>query len=609
MIANIREKLKTVPRLPGVYQFFNSRNDIIYIGKAKNLRNRVRTYFSGGSSQSPKNKTMVKNIADLDWIVVRSEVEALMTEANLIKKYQPRYNIDLRDDKTYPYIQITNEPYPQVLLTRTIVKDGSTYFGPFTEPRHLRLVLKALHKVFPIRSCSYFIDESVIESKKISLCLDYHIKKCEGPCEGLVSVEHYANTINRIKDFMKGKTDSTEIYLLKKMRDSSKKQRYEESAIYRDQLSAIENFKNKQSNVATDFTERDVITVSQKDKLGVAVVLRIRNGRIFSREKIRLKRLDNDKESTLKTVITNFYIHSDFIPKEISLQHAPENEYELLQWLKSKRKKTIKFIYPLRGEKAKELRITLQNSKLQLGEWILNNEKRKNLAPKTLNQLKLDLNLELIPKRIEAFDVSHLGGSATVASLVVFINGIARKKDYRKYNIKEVKGIDDFAAMREVVYRRYKRLSDESSILPDLILVDGGKGQLSMAISALRKLGLDYIPIVGLAKRLEEVYVHGKTDPLSIPKHSAGLILLKRIRDEAHRFAINFQRSKRKKNVSSSLFDKIKGLGIKRRTALLSSYDGVKEIANLKPQEIKEKTGLPLDIAINVIKLAKENLE
>ena len=609
VIANIREKLKTVPKLPGVYQFFNSNNDIIYIGKAKNLRNRVRTYFSGGSSQSPKNKTMVKNIIDLDWIVVRSEVEALMTEANLIKKYQPRYNIDLRDDKTYPYIRITNEPYPQVLLTRTIVKDGSTYFGPFTEPRHLRLVLKALHKVFPIRSCSYFIDELVIKNKKISLCLDYHIKKCEGPCEGLVSVEHYASMINRIKDFMKGKTDSTENYLLKKMRDSSKKQRYEESAIYRDQLNAIENFKSRQSSVATDFTERDVITVSQKDKLGVAVVLRIRNGRIFSREKIRLKRLDDDKESTLKTVITNFYMHSDFIPAEISLQYEPQGEHELLQWLKYKRRKTVKFIYPVRGEKAKELRITLQNSKLQLGEWILNNEKRKNLAPKTLNQLKLDLNLELIPKRIEAFDVSHLGGSATVASLVVFVNGIARKKDYRKYNIKEVKGIDDFAAMREVVYRRYKRLSDESSILPDLILVDGGKGQLSMAISALRKLGLDYIPIVGLAKRLEEVYVHGKTDPLFIPKHSVGLILLKRIRDEAHRFAISFQRLKRKKNISSSIFEKIKGIGIKRRTLLLSSYDSVKEIANLKPQEIKEKTGIPLDIAINVIKLAKENLE
>ena len=605
----IQEKLKRVPTLPGVYQFLNSKNNIIYIGKAKNLKIRIKTYFANSNKQSPKNKTMLKHIIDLDWIVVRNEVEALMTEANLIKEHQPRYNIDLRDDKTFPFIRITNEPYPQVLLTRKIIKDGSQYYGPFTDSGRLRLILKALHKVFPIRSCSYFIDSKIIQKKTISVCLDYHIKKCEGPCEGLVPINEYSNMIKRIKDFMKGKTNLTESYLKNKMLISSNEQRYEEAAMYRDQINAIESFKNKQSHVATDFTERDVITVSRKDKLAVAVVLRIRNGKIFSRDKLHLRQIVEDDKEILRTVITNFYLDSDFVPKEISLQYNPNNEDELLEWLKEKRKKVVKFIYPLKGEKAKELRITLQNSKLLLGEWILSKEKRKNKIPRTLSQLKKDLNLETVPSRIEAFDISHLGGTSTVASLVCFINAKAKKSEYRKYNIKTVKGIDDFASIREVVYRRYKRLSNESGILPDLILVDGGKGQLSMAISALRKLGLDYIPTIGLAKKLEEVFIHGQNDPQVIQKHSSGLILLRQIRDEAHRFAITFQRSKRKKNLTKSIFDDIPGIGNHRKTILFQKFNNISEIANLTPEVINDKTGIPNKLAIKVIDVANKFLQ
>ena len=275
---NIKNKLNQLPTDPGVYHFYNDQQKIIYIGKAKNLKNRVKSYFQNKNSLSPKNATMLKHIKNIDWIIVRNEVEALMTEANLIKMHHPKYNIDLRDDKSYPFIRITNEPYPQVFLTRNIIKDGSKYFGPFTDVRHLRRTLKALQKAFPIRSCNYFIDSSVIKEKKISICLDYHIKKCEGPCEGLVSREKYSDMVNRIEDFMKGKTKPTEEHIKKLMIAASNNQNYEEAKIYRDQLESIFEFKKKQSLVATDFVERDVIVLSKEDDFGIAVILRIRNG-------------------------------------------------------------------------------------------------------------------------------------------------------------------------------------------------------------------------------------------------------------------------------------------------------------------------------------------
>ena len=542
MNGMLKEKLKQIPTGPGVYQFYNKDEKIIYIGKAKNLRNRVRSYFQKSKHQSPKNLTMIRHISDLEWIVVRNEVEALMTEANLVKTHRPRYNIDLKDDKSYPFIRITKEPFPQVLLTRKVVSDGSKYYGPFTDVGRLRMTLKALHKVFPIRSCSYFLDEKVIAERKVSLCLDYHIKKCEGPCEGLVTQDHYNEMVIRINEFMRGKTKKTENYVNELMQKASKDKRYEEAAIYRDQLDAIRSFKDRQSHVAADFEERDVIALSREGNLGIAVVIRIRNGRIFSREKLSLQGLDENDGATLQTIMTRFYMDSDFVPKEISLQNHPEDEDELNAWLREKRKGAVHFLFPQKGEKAKELRITVQNAKLLLGEWIIRRKKRKEQVPKTLAQLQEDLSMDVAPKRIEAFDVSHLGGTNTVASLVCFIGAKPRKSEYRKFIIKNIVGVDDFAAMREVVFRRYKRVKDEGTAYPDLILIDGGKGQLGMAVSALRELGLDYIPVIGLAKRLEEVFVPGNPDAQSIHKQSPGLILLRRIRDEAHRFAITFQR-------------------------------------------------------------------
>jgi excinuclease ABC subunit C len=466
------------------------------------------------------------------------------------------------------------------------------------------MILKALNKVFPIRSCSYLIDAKVIKEKKISICLDYHINKCEGPCEGLVSRDQYFIMVNRIEDFMRGKTKVIESHLNDMMVKASKEQRYEEAGLYRDQLSAIDSFKRKQSHVATDFTERDVIALAREGSYGVAVVLRIRNGKIFSRDKLLLKQLTDD-EIIMKTVITRFYMDSDYLPKEISLQVVPADEQELILWMKERKKSSVKFIFPQKGEKAKELRVTMQNAKLLLSEWLLNRQKRKDQVPSILEQLKDDLNMDVPPRRIEAFDISHLGGTNTVASLVCFIDGRPKKTKYRKYNIKSVKGIDDFASMREVVFRRYRRIKEESRSMPDLILVDGGKGQLSMALSALRELGMDYIPIIGLAKKLEEVFVPGNSESQFIHKTSPGLLLLRRIRDEAHRFAITFQRKKRNKDLTKSIFNDIKGLGAKRSAMLLQSFSGPKQIAKQTPEEIRAKTGIPMKIVKEIIKVAK----
>ena len=602
---SLQSQLKNIPTSPGVYRFTNENEEIIYIGKAKNLRSRVRSYFQKGKSQSPKNLTMVRHIRGLEWIVVRSEVEALLTEANLIKQHSPRYNVMMKDDKSFPFIRITHEPFPQVLLTRKVVKDGSSYFGPFTDVHRLRTTLKALHKVFPIRSCSFYLDKQVITEKKVKLCLDYHIRKCEGPCEGLVSREHYQNMIDRIKQFMRGKTKEMTDYIMGQMRRSSAQMHYEEAAMYRDQLQAIRSFTKRQSQVAVDFADRDVIALARKSDIGIAVVIRIRNGRIFSREKIPLKGLDNQDADTMKSVITRFYMDSDLIPREISLPNSPTDEKELLTWLKGRRGGTVRFLFPQRGEKVKELRITAQNAKLLLGEWIITRKKRKEQVPKMLTQLQEDLSLETPPRRIEAFDISHLGGTNTVASMVSFIDTRPRKKEYRKFNVKTVSGIDDFAAMREVVFRRYKRAKEEQGSLPDLVLIDGGKGQLSMAVSALRELGLDYIPIVGLAKKLEEVFMPGNPDAQTIHKQSPGLILLRRIRDEAHRFAITFQRQKRNKQMVHSMFGEIPGVGKKRLEKLLQAFDGPAAITQLTPEVINGETGIPVKIAKEIIKVAK----
>ncbi len=600
-----KDKVKQVPTKPGVYFFKNEGGEIIYIGKAKHLRNRVKSYFQNSKHQSAKNISMIKRIADIEWIVVGSEVEALLTEANLIKKHQPHYNINLRDDKSFPYIRITKEPYPRVFITREIIRDGSKYFGPYTDVRHLRRSLKAVHSIFPVRSCDYLINKKSIKDKKVSLCLDYHIKKCQGPCEGMVDEIDYNKMIKQVIQFLQGRTKETELYIKNQMDNASSIMRFEDAGIYRDQLHAIRKFKEQQRKVAADFEDRDVFSLAKDEDYGIAVIVRIRNGRITSREKISLRNIDESDEVMMETILTRFYLESDFIPKEISLPATPKNKDQLTNWLKQKRGGAIKLQIPQKGERAKEVRLAFQNAKLLLGEWLINRKKRMELVPKMISQLQDDLHMKVPPRKIEAFDISHLGGTNTVASLVCFVDGKPRKSLYRKFKVKTVDGIDDFASMREIVSRRYKRVKKEGKSLPDLILIDGGKGQLSMAVSALRELGLDYLPIVGLAKRLEEVFIPGSSDAQSIHKQSPGLILLRRIRDEAHRFAITFQKQQRTKTISKSIFHDIKGVGDKRVKKLLLIYKDLKTIAKLNPAKLQRDIGVSELIAKTIIKKAK----
>ena len=601
-------KIKSVPTEPGVYFFKDKKNDIIYIGKAINLRNRVRSYFQKNKYQTPKNTSMIKRIIDVEWLVVGNEVEALLTEANLIKQHQPYYNVNLKDDKSFPFIRITSEPFPRVFITREIIRDGSKYFGPYTDVVYLRRTLKAIRRIFPVRSCDFYIDQAVIDQKKISLCLDYHIKKCEGPCEGLVTETDYKEMIDNIVSFLHGKTKSSEIYIHNQMEKASSQLRYEDAGIFRDQLHAIKEFKKKQIKVNADFDDRDIIGYAKENDFGIVVIVRIRNGRIASREKLSMSNLDEDDAVMIKTVITQFYFDTDFIPSEICVQHIPDSVDELLIWLKEKRGKKVGISLPQKGEKAKQVRLAHQNAKLLLGEWVINKKKRKDLIPKMVKQLQDDLQLKTPPRKIECFDISHLGGTNTVASMVCFMDGKPRKNNYRKYNIKSVDGIDDFASIREVVYRRYKRVKEEGDGFPDLIVVDGGKGQLSMAVSALRELGLDYLPIISLAKKLEEVFIPGNSDAQSIHKQSPGLILLRQLRDEAHRFAIDFQRQKRNKTISDSVFLSIKGMGKKKVQRLLSHYSDLNVIANLETSELAKEISISNLIASEIIDKAKKTI-
>ena len=597
-------QLKNLPTFPGVYKFKNKDKNIIYIGKAKNLKNRIRSYFQNSKTQSSKTISMMKNADSFEWIIVKNEVEALLTEANLIKKHRPKYNILMKDDKTYPYIQITKEPYPQVILTRKIKKDGSKYFGPYTDSRRLRTILKVIHKVFPIRSCSYFINDKIIEQKKISICLDYHIKRCQGPCEGLVSEKEYNEMIMHVISFMKGSTKEIEYYVEQKMNHASENLLYEEAALFRDQLRTIQNFSSKKSYTNSVFDERDIFALAKKDGIGVAVVIRIRNGFIYSREKISVQNIFSDDQKSYSSIITQFYMGSNLIPSNISLPIKLIDEKNILDMLSKERGSKVKLEYPKIGEKAKELRITMKNAELLLNDRILRKNKYRMFTPNSVTSLQSDLNLDVPPKNIEGFDISHLGGTNTVASMVSFINGKPKKSNYRKYKIKSVENIDDFASIREVVFRRYSRLQKENFEYPDLILIDGGKGQLSMAMSALRELGLDYINIIGLAKRLEEVFIPGNPEAQVINKNSPGLILLKRVRDEAHRFAISFQKQKRKKTMTESPYSSIKGVGKITLNKLLIEYDGTEDIAKQTPKSLAEKIGLSVKLSGEIVAMA-----
>ncbi len=591
MNTDLNNKLKTLPTRPGVYQFKNDKDKVIYVGKARNLRSRVRSYFHG-SATNAKTIALVKKIKDVELVVTDSEIEALVLENNLIKELKPRYNIDLKDDKSFPFIKVTNEPYPQVYSTRQVIKDGSKYFGPYTSVKSMKSALRMIKQIFKIRSCKYDINEVTITKKKYKLCLDYHINKCDGPCEGLISEREYNEMVQEVIKLLRGKTDDLIKELETKMQKASSGLDFEKAGEIRDKLEQLKTISSKQKIVSNDFIDRDVISVAYEGNDSACSIFNIRSGKLVGKKQLRLSLKGGEELPEIYNSIVKFYYgeHTE-IPKEILFETEPIDSDLLKQWLNLRAEKKVKIVIPQRGELRSLVKMCKQNAILQLKEIQIQKMKKEGQVPFAVAALQRDLRLTKLPKKIECFDISNLQGTDSVASLVVFVDGKPKKSLYRKFIIQDVEGPDDFASMQEVIRRRYTRILKSKQPLPDLIMVDGGKGQLSSAVAILNALGLKQIPIIGLAKRLEEVFFPRKSEAESIAKTSSGLKLLQQIRDEAHRFAITFHRKRRNKRTFTSELTTIKGIGPSTAQMLLKLLGSVSTIKKESLEKITAVVG------------------
>ena len=591
MQTTLKNKLKNLPDKPGVYQFINEKGKVIYVGKALNLKNRVRSYFHSAVSNA-KTEALVSKIADFQLVVTDSEVEALVLENNLIKEYKPRYNVNLKDDKSFPFIKITNEPYPRIYPTRRVIRDGSKYFGPYTSVKSMKSALRMINDIFKIRSCKLDISSDSIEKKKFKVCLDYHIKKCDGPCEGLISEIAYNEMVSEVVKVIRGKTDDLIDELEVKMKKSSEIMEFEKAAEIRDKIEQLRILSSKQKIVTNDFEDRDIIAVANEDKDAACSIFNIRNGKLVGKKQLRLSIKGDEIPGEIYSAALKFYYgeHTE-IPKEILIETEPEEQDLLTVWLQKLSDRKLKMIIPKRGELKSLIKMCKENAILQLKEIQIQKMKKEGAIPYAVSALQRDLRMKELPKKIECFDISNIQGSDSVASMVVFVDGKPKKSLYRKFIIKSVDGPDDFASMREVIHRRYSRLQNEGENLPDLIVVDGGKGQLSSAVEVLNNLDIKHVAIIGLAKRLEEVFFPNKSEPESIPKTSSGIKLLQQIRDEAHRFAITFHRSRRSKRTIKSELTEINGIGSSTAQKLLKTFGSVDKLRNTDNKLIEELVG------------------
>ena len=586
MSPELKAKLKDLPGRPGIYQFKNEKGKIIYVGKALNLKNRVRSYFHGNMN-SPKTIALVSKIEDFELIVTDNEIEALVLENNLIKEFKPRYNVNLKDDKSFPYIKVTNEFFPRIFPTRRIIKDGSKYFGPYTEVRNMKSSLRMINQIFKIRSCNLNITNESIEKKKFKVCLDFHIGKCDGPCEGLISSKDYSEMVSEVVKLLRGKTDDLIQELDVKMQNLVENLEFEKAAEIRDKLEQLKAISAKQKVVSEDFEDRDVITTVYEGRDSACSIFNIRSGKLVGKKQLHLSvEMNEEIEEINSSAIKFYYNELGEVPNEILLETMPNDEKALIEWLHQKAGHKVRFIIPQRGNLKSLVNMCRQNALYQLKEIQIQKMKYEGQTPYPVAALQRDLRLKVLPKKIECFDISNLQGTDTVASMVVFEEGKAKKSLYRKFIINSVDGPDDFQSIREVIYRRYSKLKEEKSSLPDLIMVDGGKGQLSSAIEILDELGYSKYNIIGLAKRLEEVFFPGNSEPESIPKTSSGLKLLQHIRDEAHRFAITFHRNRRSKRTIKTGLTDIKGIGPSTAKILL------KELGSLAAVRTADKDTL-----------------
>ena len=587
-------KLEALPTRPGVYLFKNAKGDIVYIGKAVNLRNRVRSYFNAKQQTNHMASWLLRAVAkDLEWIITDNEVEALILEANLVNKHTPRYNVQLKDDKHFPYIKVTlGEAYPRLVITR---QSGSgqakdMFFGPYTNVRAMRKTINLLNKVFRIRDC----DLKLPLDTPIRPCLSYHLKRCDAPCAHLTTPEAYRHLVDQAVLLLKGKHRDLQRELEVRMRQAAEGERFEEAGRIRDQIRDLEAVKEDQKmDLGPDQVPRDLIAAARVGKLACIIILEIRDGYVSGRKNFEVVcPLEQDETGVITEFIKGYYLRQgpENIPREVILSHATEEEDNVEEALRALRGGAVDLEIPIKGEKRRQVNLAMENAKLLVAEMVARRE-RKNRQSYMVTALQEDLGLKFSPARIEGFDISHLSGTDTVASQVVFVDGKPSKKDYRHYNVKTVEGIDDFASMREIVGRRARRLIEDNLPFPDLILIDGGKGQLSAAMDALREVGRADQPIIGLAKRLEEIFFPGSSEPLLIAKTSASLQLLQQVRDEAHRFAITFQRSKRKKYLEASWLDEVGGIGDKTKMKLLRAFGAPAAIEAASEAQLAQAVG------------------
>lgn len=578
---SLQEKLKILPDAPGVYLMRDARGKIIYVGKARVLKNRVRQYFQSGKNHGAKVKAMVAKIADFETIVTSTEVEALILECNLIKKHRPRYNISLKDDKSYPYLRVTAEDFPRIILTRRVVHDGSRYFGPYTNGLAVKETLQLLRKIFPLRTCKTFAKRP---------CLEFHIKRCLAPCAGKVSREDYMHLVNAAEKFLSGHTAQVERELAAQMNDAAEALNFERAARLRDILAAIRKVTEKQK-IVTDSGDVDAIGLARSENETCAQIFFIREGKVTGRESFLLTGAnDEDDAQAVIEFIKQYYSRAQISAAEILLPtDLPEDDARLLNdWLGAK------LITPKRGIKRSLVEMANQNAEKFLTEESARRLLKDAKTVGAVEELKNFLNLPRLPRRMECFDISHIQGAETVASMVVFEDGAPDKKSYRRYKIRSTEGKpDDFLSMREVTARRYGK----SDNLPDLIVIDGGAGQLSSALEIIRGAGHS-VPVVGLAKQFELIFVEGSSTPVELPRDSQALKLMQRIRDEAHRFAITYHRKLRRARNLKSELDNVAGIGVKRRTELLKHFGSLAKIKAASVDELAVVNGMTYSAAV-----------
>ena len=599
----IIEQLKQLPRSSGVYIFKDVEGNILYVGKASSLRNRVRTYFGNSNKQSPKLLRMVALIHDLEFFITSSEQEALILENNLIKRHHPRYNVRLKDHKSFPFIKISlNEDWPRIYFTRRVEEDGGRYFGPFASAKSVRQTLKTLKGVFPFRSCS-----RTITGKDPRPCLDYYIHHCVGPCIGAVSREEYAEVVRQVVLFLEGKQERVVRELENNMEKAAENLDFEKAAQLRDQIQAIERVIEGQKIAAKVKGEQDVIAFATERDQAYVQVFFIRSGKLIGRESFTLQGTSSEEpEQIMTSFIKQFYGSAPHIPPLVLIQHPVEDKTIIEDWLQSKRGSKVCIRVPYRGNKKQLVNIVAENAEQGLQQLKIKQQSVTSVLTEAMAEIERELHLPRLPSRMECYDISNIQGKVAVGSMVVFENGKSKSSHYRRFRIKTVSGADDYAMLQEVLRRRFKRLNRESSdtsnqdawaLLPDLVLIDGGKGQLNAALSVMQESGADSIPLASLAKENEDIFIPHQSKPISLPASSPGLQLLQRLRDEAHRFALGYHQKIRSQESLTSTLDSVPGIGPRRKQALIKQFGSVRGIQEASEEELAAASGITRNLA------------